>query len=168
MRVQSRFVPTKKNKRRYEIDNRIKAMLRELIREKEMAMANGEAIGDDLLSLMLQCKGQSDSEMTIDDVIEECKLFYFAGQETTANWLTWTMIVLSMHTDWQDKARQEVQQICGENVPHLQTINRLKIVRENFQYTLPSNFLRICPFNLVPNPCRFQWFYKKSLDYTHR
>ncbi|KAM7510749.1 hypothetical protein LguiB_009624 [Lonicera macranthoides] len=123
-----RFVPTKKNKRRYEIHNRIKAMLRELIRKKEMAIANGETIGDDLLSLMLQCKGQSDSDMTIDDVIEECKLFYFAGQETTANWLTWTMIVLSMHPDWQDKARQEVQQICRENVPDLQAVNRLKIV----------------------------------------
>lgn len=63
--------------------------------------------------------------MKIEDVIEECKLFYFAGQETTANWLTWTIIVLSMHPDWQEKARHEVLQICGKKTPDLKDISHL-------------------------------------------
>ncbi|KAK2989447.1 hypothetical protein RJ640_018765 [Escallonia rubra] len=123
-----RFLPTKKNKRRYEIDNEIKCMLRNMIQKKEVAVQNGEPFGDDLLGLLLQCKGELDNEMTTEDVIEECKLFYFAGQETTANWLTWTIIVLSMHPNWQDKAREEVLQSCGKNKPDLETINHLKIV----------------------------------------
>ncbi|KAF6159720.1 hypothetical protein GIB67_029978 [Kingdonia uniflora] len=43
--------------------------------------------------------------MSIEEAIGECKLFYFAGQETTSTWLTWTMVVLAMHPNWQDKRR---------------------------------------------------------------
>ncbi|KAL3500849.1 hypothetical protein ACH5RR_039942 [Cinchona calisaya] len=123
-----RFLPTKKNRRRYEVDGEIKAMLREIICKKQKAMQNGESGNGDLLGLLLQCKEEKGNDMTIEDVIEECKLFYFAGQETTANWLTWTLILLSMHPDWQDKARQEVLQICGKTAPDVETLNRLKIV----------------------------------------
>lgn len=87
-----------------------------------------ESCNDDLLGLLLQCKEQNESDLTIEDVIEECKLFYFAGQETTANWLTWTMILLSMHPNWQEKAREEVLKTCGKKLPSIENLNHLKIV----------------------------------------
>lgn len=122
------LLPTKKNKRRYYLDQQIKSMIRKIIRRKEKVMQNGESCTDDLLSLLLQCRG-ADSDMKIEDVVEECKLIYFAGQETTANWLTWTMVVLSMHPEWQEKAREEVLKVCGDRIPDSNEINRLKIVR---------------------------------------
>jgi cytochrome P450 len=123
-----RFIPTKKNKRRYTIDNEIKATLRDMIRRKEQSMRDGELDNNDLLGLLLQCKEQSNNGMTVDDVIEECKLFYFAGQETTATLLTWTMILLSMHPNWQEKARDEVLRISAKKTLDFEAINHLKIV----------------------------------------
>ncbi|GMY29050.1 cytochrome P450 72A397-like [Fagus crenata] len=123
-----RFIPTKKNKRRYTIDNEIKATLRDMIRRKEQSMRDGELDNNDLLGLLLQCKEQSNNGLTIDDVIEECKLFYFAGQETTATLLTWTMILLSMHPNWQEKARDEVLRISAKKTFDFEAINHLKIV----------------------------------------
>lgn len=137
----SRFLPTKKNRRRYGIDNEIKATLRKMIDGKEQAMRNGEFGDNDLLGLLLQCKEQADSGMTIDDVIEECKLFYFAGQETTAGLLTWTMIVLSMYPDWQEKARDEVLRICANRTFDFEAINQLKIVSS---FVHGPNFTKPC------------------------
>ena len=70
--------------------------------------------------------------MTIDDVIAECQTFYLAGQETTTILLTWTMVLLAMHQDWQDRARMEVLEVCGKNeYPNADAVNGLKIVRIN-------------------------------------
>ncbi|XP_020236597.1 cytochrome P450 CYP72A219 [Cajanus cajan] len=122
-----RFLPTRKNKRRYNVDVQIKAMLRDIIQKKEQVMKEGKLKEHDLLSILLQCRDQNNS-LTTEDVIEECKLFYFAGQATTANTLAWTMIVLSMHPDWQEKAREEVLEIFDKSEPDFEGINHLKIV----------------------------------------
>ncbi|XP_047327265.1 cytochrome P450 CYP72A219-like [Impatiens glandulifera] len=121
-----RFIPTKKNRRRYELDNQIKAILRDMIQKREENDTSNKDL--DLLGLLLQCKADGNSEMTIEDIIEECKLFYFGAQESTSNLLTWTSIVLSMHPDWQEKARDEVLHVCGTRIPELPDLNRLKIV----------------------------------------
>lgn len=114
------------------LDKEIKATLRDLIHKKEQGMKNGESSNDDLLGLLLQSNSNNstpkDTGLTIEEVIEECKLFYFAGQETTAVLLTWTLIVLSMHPRWQDQAREEVLHVCGKNSPNIESINHLKIV----------------------------------------
>ncbi|XP_058095276.1 cytochrome P450 CYP72A616-like [Magnolia sinica] len=134
-----RFVPTKKNRRRMYLDKEIKAILRNLIHKKEQAMKMGESSTNDLLGLLLlqsnNCNGvlepgtnSENNALTIDDVIEECKLFYFAGQETTSVWLTWTMILLAMYPSWQERAREEVLQICGKNTPDFDGTSHFKIV----------------------------------------
>ncbi|TKY46565.1 Cytochrome P450 CYP72A219 [Spatholobus suberectus] len=143
-----RFIPTKKNKRRYQIYNQVNGILREMIQRKEDTMKAGALESHDLLSLLLECKEESQNSLTIEDVIEECKLFYFAGQETTTNLLTWTMIVLSMHPSWQEKARAEVLEICGKRIPDLETINRLKIVtmvlHEVLRLYPPVSYIQRC------------------------
>jgi len=133
-----RFIPTKKNRRRRELDREIKSMLRNLIERRVNATTIGESTDDDLLGLLLQSSNQNnlpentsgtkDNGLSIEEVIEESKQFYLAGQETTSSWLTWTMIVLAMHPDWQEKAREEVLQVCGKKEPNFEAITHFRIV----------------------------------------
>ncbi|KAJ0085994.1 hypothetical protein Patl1_07252 [Pistacia atlantica] len=131
-----RFLPTKVNKRMRQIYTEVRKLLRGIIEKRQRALEMGKDWDkEDLLGLMLksnlnelQESQNSNGGMTTEDVFEECRLFYFAGQETTANLLTWTMVVLSMHMKWQERAREEVMQILGKNKPTFDDLNHLKIV----------------------------------------
>ncbi|MQM06405.1 hypothetical protein Taro_039228 [Colocasia esculenta] len=131
-----RYIPTKKNRRMTEIYKEVNGILRDMIMRREKAVQSGTASNDDLLGLLLESNltylqenGNSKRfRMTTEDVIEECKLFYFAGQETTSVLLTWAMITLCMHPNWQDSARAEVLQVFGQNEPHFDGLSQLKVV----------------------------------------
>ncbi|KAL6592712.1 hypothetical protein ACP70R_049387 [Stipagrostis hirtigluma subsp. patula] len=129
------FLPTRTNRRMKQIAAEIEGSLRRIIAKRENALRTGTATSDDLLGLLLEsnmehCRGKGDSNagITTDDVIGECKLFYFAGMETTSVLLTWTMVVLCMHPEWQDHARKEVLHVFGTGTPDYDGLSRLRIV----------------------------------------
>ncbi|KAM3331204.1 hypothetical protein ACQJBY_027310 [Aegilops geniculata] len=130
-----RFFPTKANRRMRQIAAEIERILKGIIAKRENALRAGEATSDDLLGLLLESNmahtragGNSKAGITTDDVIGECKLFYFAGMETTSVLLTWTMIVLCMHPEWQERAREEVLHVFGDRTPDYDGLSRLRIV----------------------------------------
>eukprot|EP01018_Ginkgo_biloba_P037360 Gb_13156 [translate_table: standard] len=132
-----RFLPTKKNRQRWKLEKEIRMGIRQLIegREKAVGVEKSSSYGSDLLGLMMTTNSkqvggsQEDLSMTLDEIIDECKTFYFAGHETSSNLLTWAMILLGMHQDWQERGRREVMEVCGKDAfPNADTVNRLKIV----------------------------------------
>nr|UAK14954.1 cytochrome P450 72A684 [Iberis amara] len=123
-----RFLPTKNNMRMRQIDREVKSRLREIIMKRQRAMEAGEAPKNDLLGILLE-SNSGDDGMSLEDVVEECRLFHFAGQETTAVLLVWTMIMLSHHQRWQDQAREEILQVIGKNnIPNFDALSHLKIM----------------------------------------
>ncbi|XP_027341296.1 cytochrome P450 716A67-like isoform X1 [Abrus precatorius] len=131
-----RLLPTPTHRRMKKINRDIKAKLIDMINKREKALKAGEATKNNLLDILLESNHKEIQEhgnnknvgMNLEDVIEECKLFYFAGQETTSVWLVWTIILLCRYPDWQERAREEVMQVFGNQKPDFDGLSHLKIV----------------------------------------
>ncbi|XP_044474804.1 cytochrome P450 CYP72A219-like isoform X1 [Mangifera indica] len=147
------FVPTQANRKLKSNDKEIREMIKGIIKKREGVLKVEEASYDDLLGLLvesnhreIQENGNKESGMSIEEVIDECKLFYLAGQETTATLIIWTMILLCMHQNWQERAREEVFQVFGDKEPQFDELNRLK------EYVLQVNKILHEVLRLYPPP----------------
>ncbi|XP_010683652.2 cytochrome P450 72A397 [Beta vulgaris subsp. vulgaris] len=131
-----RFLPTKTNKRMKEINKEMRVLMNNIITKRENQMKMGETCNDDLLGILLESSLKEAREqgyrknagLTIEEIVEECKLFYLAGRDTTSVLLVWLMVRLGKHLDWQARAREEVLRVFGQNKPDYNGLNNLKIV----------------------------------------
>ncbi|XP_040381073.1 cytochrome P450 709B1-like [Oryza brachyantha] len=130
------YIPTKRNMRRRQLEKKVRGMLMAMIRERQVA-AGKEA--RDLLGLMLEanaaCGSGGPTSMTLDEIIDECKTFFFAGHDTTSHLLTWAMFLLGTHPEWQERLREEVLRECGgggggdtEALPNGDALSKLKLM----------------------------------------
>ncbi|XP_013610329.1 PREDICTED: cytochrome P450 72A13-like [Brassica oleracea var. oleracea] len=134
-----RFYPTKNNKRMKAIDKEIDTILRGMVSKRE----DGEAEHNDLLGILLESSSEESggNGLSVEEVLRECKLCYFAGQETTSVLLVWTMVLLSHHQDWQERAREEVRLILDDknNKPDIESLSHLKVMSMIFYEVLRLN-----------------------------
>ncbi|XWS50512.1 hypothetical protein CRYUN_Cryun12cG0092900 [Craigia yunnanensis] len=71
----------------------------------------------DLLGLLMEgnhVDGRVGKSLTARELVDECKTFFFGGHETTALALTWTLLLLAMHPNWQNQLREEIREVIGD------------------------------------------------------
>eukprot|EP00253_Pinus_taeda_P013173 PITA_13173 len=129
-----RFLPTRNNLKGRRLDREIQRSLRQIITNRKNNATAGKVenpYGKDLLGLMMAANNDEVKKhlsMSFQDMIDECKTFFVAGHETTSILLAWTVILLAMHTDWQELARNEVLSLCNNAPPNAEVLSRLKTV----------------------------------------
>ncbi|XP_038713597.1 cytochrome P450 CYP749A22-like [Tripterygium wilfordii] len=122
------------------LEKGIRESVLEIIKKREEKMRTGEAkdYGSDFLGVLVKAYHEKDEskKISFEDLIDECKTFYVSGQETTNSLLAWTIMILAIHTDWQEKARKEVLMIFGHKKPNSDGIARLKMMSMIINETL--------------------------------
>lgn len=133
----SRFLPTTTNRHRWRLTKQITTTLEEIIHKRLGSSKAGknDLYGNDLLGLMMMSAYREESQvsqknlkMSLQEIIDECKTFFFAGHETTSSLLTWTVMLLAIHSEWQERAREEVLNLFGTHHPDAEALNQLKVV----------------------------------------
>lgn len=122
------------------MEKNLRSKMKWIIEEKRKTMEMRGGWGDDLLGLMLgssmeESKREVGSGLTVEEIIDECKTFFFAGHETTSNLLTWAIFYLSSNLDWQSKLRDEVVSVCRTTeIPDSDKLAKLKLVGANLVF----------------------------------
>ncbi|VAI24395.1 unnamed protein product [Triticum turgidum subsp. durum] len=127
----SGYLPTQKNLKIWKLDKEVRGMLTNIIKSR-LADKDTMGYGNDLLGLMLEaCTPEEHGHeplLSMDEIIDECKTFFFAGHDTSSHMLSWTMLLLSTHPECEQKLREEVVRECGNEVPTGDVLNKLKLV----------------------------------------
>ncbi|KAK9051228.1 hypothetical protein SSX86_027854 [Deinandra increscens subsp. villosa] len=176
--VISDLIKSDDDKESEKLEQGIKDCILEIIRKRDEEPNMDTRVNDYLGELLAASRDEDDlKRISIDDMVDECKTFYFAGHETTASLLGWTVFLLATHYEWQEKAREEVLELLGNKNPDLNSITRLNtlnmIVNESLrlyppvpalkrmvetkvqlgEMTLPANLeLYICPLAVHHDP----------------
>ncbi|KAL4303130.1 hypothetical protein GQ457_10G028470 [Hibiscus cannabinus] len=130
-----------------ELEKMIHEIVMKIIRKREEKLVTGEAdnLGNDFLGLLINSYHDSDEKnrLSIQELVGECRTFYFAGSETTNSSLAWTMLLLAIHADWQDRGRAEVMEVFGYRNPDSEGIVKLHtitmIINETLRLYPPAN-----------------------------
>lgn len=117
------------------LEKKLRSTLMQIIQSRLASEGNG--YGNDLLGLMLEAciateqRGkQGQLNLSMDEIVHECKTFFFAGYETTSLLLAWTVFLLSVYPEWQERLRKEVLRECGNENPSGNNLSKLKEARK--------------------------------------
>lgn len=114
----------------------IKNSILDLASKREQKAKNGESgdYGSDYLGQLVKLSHDPDvnKRITVEQMVDEIRALYGAGHLTTTNLLSWTVFLLAVNTDWQDKVRKEVLEHFGQKNPSSDGIARLKLVRKSW------------------------------------
>ena len=85
----------------WKLGREIGALLMEMTDARSQS---GNSKKEDLLSRQV---------MTRREVVDEGKTFFFGGHEMTALGLSWTLLMLAAHPEWQEALQDEIEEVAG-------------------------------------------------------
>ncbi|XP_044527482.1 cytochrome P450 4F2-like [Gracilinanus agilis] len=65
----------------------------------------------DFIDVLLLAKDEDGNALSDEDIRAEADTFMFEGHDTTASGLSWAIYNLSQHQEYQDRCRQEIQEL---------------------------------------------------------
>lgn len=140
------------------LEERIKSAVLEKVRKREIdakKSGNLDDFGCDYLGQLVRSSHESDvkKRITTEQMIDEIRTIYGAGHLTTTSLLGWCAVLLATHTEWQDRAREEVMETFGGSSPDSDGIARLKIVIKLITNSLALAYIEIMN-EIVKCECR--------------
>ncbi|KAL6529916.1 hypothetical protein OROMI_028561 [Orobanche minor] len=149
----SRYFPSKYNREIKSLKAEVEGMLMEIIRSRTDCIEVGRSTsyGNDLLGMLLnemQKKRSSNNggfSLNMQLIMDECKTFFFAGHETTALLLTWTVMLLATNPSWLERVRAEVKQVFNGGDPSVEQLSKLPVlnmvINESLRLYPPASLL---------------------------
>lgn len=103
----------------------------------------------DLLSMLLAARDDDGSPMSSTQLVDEVKTLISAGHETTANTLSWALLLLATHPRAESRLHAELDEVLMGAPPSLAALGRLPylsaVIKETLRLYPPAWAVRRTP-----------------------
>lgn len=113
----------------------IRGLITRLTADRRAAIEAGEAPDDLATKIMTTADPVTGDTFDTEEMVDQVAIFFLAGHETSASALAWTLYLLAMFPDWQDKVAAEAQDSLG-TTPEFGVVSRLRVARDVFREAL--------------------------------
>ncbi len=126
-------------KKHFKILEEMDELLMEVIQQRRDAGTSN----DDLLDMLLSVRYEdTEKGMTDRQLLDETKILFVAGHETTGNALSWMLYLLTQHPHQVKKLEQEIQTILQDRTPTFTDIPQLQytaqVINESMRLYPPA------------------------------
>lgn len=111
----------------------IRSLITQLTNERMAEIEAGTAPDDLATKIMTTTDPETGERFSAEEMVDQVAIFFLAGHETSASALAWTLYLMALYPDWQDKLAEEAQVLQeGE----FSVMSQLKLSRDVFRESL--------------------------------
>ncbi|MEP2029060.1 MAG: cytochrome P450 [Paracoccaceae bacterium] len=111
----------------------IRALITQMVAERADLIDKGTA-PDDLATKIMTTRDPETGELfSVDEMVDQVAIFFLAGHETSASAIAWSLYLLALYPEWQDRLAQEASQ---SEVRDFAALSKLQLTRDVFREAL--------------------------------
>ena len=111
----------------------IRALITQLTTRRMAEIKAGTAPDDLATKIMTTADPLTGETFTTEEMVDQVAIFFLAGHETSASALAWTLYLMALYPDWQDRLAQEAQALTG---PDFKLVGKLRLSKDVFREAL--------------------------------
>jgi cytochrome P450 len=128
-----RWMPRLHRRRTLDTARRIRALITQMTRARAAQIAAGTAPDDLATKIMTTPDPVTGQGFDTDEMVDQVAIFFLAGHETSASALAWTLYLVALDPELQDRLAAEAR---AELAPEFAAVSRLKLARDVFREAL--------------------------------
>ena len=110
----------------------IRALITKLTQDRLDRIDRGSVPDDLATKIMTTRDPETGEKFQLDEMVDQVAIFFLAGHETSASALAWTLYLLALYPDWQDKIAAEAADMTAD----FSKLSTLKQTRDVFRESL--------------------------------
>ncbi|WP_135503170.1 cytochrome P450 [Roseovarius aestuariivivens] len=131
-----RWVPRLHSRATKATAKRIRTLITHLTARRMAEIEAGTAPDDLATKIMTATDPESGDRFDTEEMVDQVAIFFLAGHETSASALAWSLYLLAMYPDWQEKVAREALEVIPNGDAEFRDMNRLRVVRDVFREAL--------------------------------
>jgi len=131
-----KWLPKFKTRRSKETAKVIRGLIRQITEKRRQEIDSGTAPDDLATKIMTTPDPETGECFDTEEMVDQVAIFFLAGHETSASALAWSLYMLALYPEWQDKLADEALAVIDPKIPYFSAVSKLRISRDVFRETM--------------------------------